>query len=320
MAFISFKNKKKTEEIVEEFDEEVEVYHEKKETPFELSVRKFKKKQQRMNLIKNIFIGFAVFLILISMLRVFTFKDQSNEHQATALQSQTFVKRYIQNYFAFPRSEASAQFLNEFTLQSADNTLLHYENTKTASISNVEIYGVKQTGNDFVYNISGTLNIVETKEGAKEETQPIFLTLHTTQLNNKYLVTAPILLEYAKTQPISKLEYEDYKKQKQQNPFSGDGLDTALTNEVTTSIKLFFETWSKDIQQATILVQDQQLNPVSPGSKIDFESILSSAKNEKEIQLKVMTTITVRPNVTQKKVFTILIDRTSNKIKSLKEE
>lgn len=320
MAFINFKKKKKQEEVIEEIDEEVEVYHEKKETPFEISVRKFKKKQQRVKLIKNIFIGFAVFLVVVSMLRVFTLKDQSNEHQATALQSQTFVKRYIQNYFVFPRNEETTFFLNEFTLQSSDNTLLHYENIKTANISNVEIYGVKQTGNDFVYNISGILNIIENKEGANEEKQPIFLTLHTTQLNNKYLVTAPILLEYAKTQPISKLEYEDYKRQKQQNPFSGDGLDAALTSEITTSIKLFFETWSKDIQQATILVQDQQLNPISPGSKIDFESILSSAKNEKEIQLKVMTTITVRPNVTQKKVFTILIDRTSNKIKSLKEE
>lgn len=318
MAFIRF-NKKETPNE-EEIDDDVEVYNEVIDTPYMLSVRKFLKHQRRIKLLKNIAKAIVVFIIVISLLRVFTIKDSYNEHQATALQSQTFVKQYVQNYFEHPQTETTLKFLNEYTLQSADNTFLQFEKTKFSNIQNVEIYGVKQKGNEFVYHISGILNTLENGENVTEKKQPVYFTLSTTQIDGKYIVTTPILLEHAKLKPLTTAEYNEYKKQKKVEPFNGDVVDQILLSEITTSIKLFFETWSKDIQQATILVQDMTLNPLSPGTKIDFVSVLTSAKSSKEIQLKVVTEITIQANIKQKKVFTIIIDRTSNKIKQLKEE
>lgn len=296
--------------------EKVEMSKEEEEIVSDEELEKRQKKLLRKINFKNKMKFTLIFLLAIGGL-IGGYKSlfvQTSNASHEEIENQAFVTAYLDNYYMFPKTDQTTEFLQTFTstLEVANTFSMDLEYAK---ISNVEIYKVEQNPTYLIaldYYVTATY---ETKMKNTEATSTtIYIKLSVAKNDASYLVVRPVTnTTYKRTNISDEKIVEEFK-------YKPESSNQTVTNEqkidAENTINLFLKTYNDDVIQAQLLI-DQKINALDVNQKLELETIQNCTFDDENIYVttKVVERYTNVLNSTKNYYF--VIDKEKNKIKTM---
>jgi|GEM_PF-1558737 len=298
-----------------EGNEERQVEHTKEE--LEAHLQKLMKRQRRIVRSKKAVLYLTVGIGLLRGFRSLA-QERPDITPAVAVNDYSFLEEYIINYFTYPQSEESQQFLQGFTTKGSWN-VSYDQKIKSAEVETVDVYQVEPSDTEEGRLTSYVRVSLDLKDDeGKRKRQTTYIAIRSIQKDGHYIVDRPISM--ISTAPAAMKE--DMKKglETEKEDIQGTDCTEQEKQEITNTIQLFFTTYAADLEQARLLMQDPEtLKPLDPDTKPVFVSLQSAIQNEDEIQADVNVRYETKELFQQERTVRFLFDRKTNKIISKEE-
>ena len=292
-----------------------QVEHTKEE--LEAHLQKLMKRQRRIVRLKKAVLYLTVGIGLLGGFRSLA-QERPDITPAVAVNDYSFLEEYIINYFTYPQSEESQQFLQEFTTGGSWN-VSYDQKIKSAEVETVDVYQVEPSDTEEGRLTSYARVSLDLKDDeGKSKRQTAYIAIRSIQKDGRYIVDRPISM--ISTAPAAM--NEDMKKglETEKEDIKGTDCTEQEKQEITNTIQLFFTTYAADLEQARLLMQDPEtLKPLDPDTKPVFVSLQSAIQNEDEIQADVIVRYETKELFQQERSVRFLFDRKTNKIISKEE-
>lgn len=302
-----FKRKEKTKEIEEQ--------------PSELTIKELRDKQMRKQIRRDrlkrwIINAFIVIGLLGGYLSYVKTDSKDNIAEATA--SQTFVKNYIVEYFTYPADDDAKDYLKQYTL-SNDWRVQYDRSIQSVQVDGSEVYKVLSPNKDvtcyYVYVDVTMLSLDEEKQEISDKYR-LSVRLDMARAESGYLIVEPLKMT---AQTISAIPEEERTKFELEMSEGKDQLTPDEKSEVQETLRLFYATYSNNIAQAKLLVEDINLENLDENTVLELESLNHCSKDESTYYVTASIKETIAEKMTQKKSVYIEIDIEKNKIKKVEE-
>lgn len=302
-----FKRKEKTKEIEEQ--------------PSELTIKELRDKQMRKQIRRDrlkrwIINAFIVIGLLGGYLSYVKTDSKDNIAEATA--SQTFVKNYIVEYFTYPTDDDAKNYLKQYTLNN-DWRVQYDRSIQSVQVDGSEVYKVLSPSKDitsyYVYVDVTMISIDEEKQEISDKYR-LSVRLDLARENSGYLIVEPLKMT---AQDISAIPEDERIKFELEIPEGKEQLTDQEKSNVQETLRLFYATYSNNIAQARLLVEDIVLENLDENTILEFESLDHCSKDESTYYVTASLKETIASKMIQKKNVYIEIDIEKNKIKKLEE-
>lgn len=287
------------------------------EEELEARIQKLMKRQRRIVCLKKAALYLTVGIGLLGGFHSLA-QERPDITPAVAVNDYSFLEEYIKNYFTYPQSEESRQFLQGFTTGGSWN-VSYDQKIKRAEVETVDVYQVEPSDTEegrLTSYASVSLNLKD--DEGKRKRQTTYIAICSVQKDGRYIVDRPISM--ISTAPAAM--NEDMKKglETEKEDIKGADCTEQEKQEITNTIQLFFTTYAADLEQARLLMQDPEtLKPLDPDTKSVFVSLQSAIQNEDEIQADVIVRYETKELFQQERTVRFLFDRKTNKIISKEE-
>lgn len=302
-----FKRKEKTKEIEEQ--------------PSELTIKELRDKQMRKQIrhdrLKRWIINAFIVIGLLGGYLSYV-KTGSKDNIAEATASQTFVKNYIVEYFTYPTDDDAKNYLKQYTLNN-DWRVQYDRSIQSVQVDGSEVYKVLSPSKDitsyYVYVDVTMISIDEEKQEISDKYR-LSVRLDLARENSGYLIVEPLKMT---AQDISAIPEDERIKFELEIPEGKEQLTDQEKSNVQETLRLFYATYSNNIAQARLLVEDIVLENLDENTILEFESLDHCSKDESTYYVTASLKETIASKMIQKKNVYIEIDIEKNKIKKLEE-
>lgn len=298
----SRKNKKPDEDIKQMSEEELQE-----------KIDALVKKQRKRNKLKKAALSVFIVLITIGSLKSLLNNQKGNSY-IKAINDYAFVEEYIKQYYTYPVTDESRQYLEAYTLESVKS--VEYSSlSKVIStvLQNVNIYKVNEDENGIrTYYTNANLKVI-TEDN--EINKSMALKIRVVEKNDAFLVLDPIEMVLASQLVFSEEDKEMYKRKE-----SSEGTECSddTKKELENTINLFFKTYSSDYEQARLLMNDPNtLDQLDTETVIEVENFGSIRQTETYYIAKANVVLKTVDIVNQRRTYEFQIDKTTNKILSM---
>lgn len=301
-----FKNLHKNDN--KDSDELVETTEEDLDKKYQRALKKCKRNAR----IKSCLLLLLLSLGIIGGYRAL-FTQPLIETSAEAINNYAFAEEYLNNYFAYPKSEEISTYLNQFTTGSWLPT--YDSKVKEVSVSNVEIYKVKQLENK-VLHVYAKINIKYNSQENKTDEKSMHVLLSILNKENRYLVNEPIKMQSNSIGAMSQEEKLAYTN----NYAETEGTDCTEQEkiELENTMQLFFTTYAADYPQSQLLMEDpKSLDKLDENTKLQMDSIGSARKTEDRYYVNATVNVSTHEVLVQQRTYQLEIDVKTNKIKNM---
>ena len=267
------------------------------------------KKQRKRYKLKKV--ALCVFIALVT---IGSFKSLANNQQGDsyvkAINDYAFVEEYLKQYYTYPVTDESRQYLEAYTLETVKSAEYSLGKVKSAQLQNVAIYKVNENedGTRTYYANANLKAVTEDNETNKK----IALKIRVAEKNDAFLVLDPVGMVSA-----SQLVFSEEDKKLYQRKENNEGTECSddTKKELENTIRLFFKTYSSDYEQARLLMNEpNSLDQLDTETVIEVENFNSIKQTETYYIVKVNVVVKTADVVNQRRTYQFEIDKTTNKI------
>lgn len=244
---------------------------------------------------------------------LFTTGDKATHEE---IENQSFVTTYISNYYTFPKTEQTTEFLTNFTAK-VDVANQFSDTLETARISDAEIYKVEsdnETPNITSYYVSA--NYETKRKGQPASSSMLYCKVDVAKHESSYLVVKPVSnIAYQRTN-IQDAEIVDTFKFEAET--TNTKVDDEQKKEIENTITLFLKTYNEDVTQAKLLTTDASiLNALDPNTKLELSIMQNCSMDDDNIYVTAKVNEKYQDIWTSTKNYYFVIDQVKQKIKTM---
>lgn len=302
-----FRRKEKTKEIEEQ--------------PSELTIKELRDKQMRKQInrdrLKRWIINAFIIIGLLGGYLSYV-KTDSKDNIAEATASQTFIKTYLEQYFTYPDDDDAKDYLKQYTL-SNDWRVQYDRSIQSVQVDGSEVYKVLSPSKDvtsYYAYVDVTMISLDDEKQEVNDKYRLSVRLDLARSESGYLIVEPLKMT---AQTISAIPKDERIKFELEIPEGKEQLTDQEKSNVQETLRLFYATYSNNIAQARLLVEDIVLENLDENTILEFESLDHCSKDESTYYVTASLTETIAEKMTQKKNVYVEIDIEKNKIKKLEE-
>ncbi|MEG0314459.1 MAG: conjugal transfer protein [Erysipelotrichaceae bacterium] len=192
------------------------------------------------------------------------------------LENKSFVENYTKTYFSFPKTKESTEYLKMFSLSYTD---LEFKEVESSIISDAVIYNVEDIQpNVKAYYLKIKQSII--KQDKTKKNIDLNIRLDVASLNGMYSVVRPVKMTGKENKAIIEEEKKDFEFETKE---ATSKCSEQERSQVEDTIKLFYETYVINYDQANLLMEDKTvLEQVDKNTKFTLLGIESISKNDNE--------------------------------------
>ena len=293
-----------------ENDETEELSEEELEFQFQRQLRKLNFKRK----IKNILIYSVIGLALIGGYKSLFQVEKKTPHEE--IENQSFITQYIKNYYVYPKTDETNEFLKLYTSQT-DISNDFNQNLERGEITSCEIYKVEsdeKKDNVLHYYVSADY---KTKMKEKEaSTEKIYCKISVAKVNDSYLVIRPISNVSHERKVVDDKEILDSFKFEAHT--TTQTLDDDQKKEIENTITLFLKTYNEDIVQARLLTTDPSIiDALDLNTKLALDHMNDCSSDDENIYVTAQINANYKDIYISKRNYYFVIDKEKNKIKNM---